>query len=315
MSIIQHCQSIERWQTAAQSDDNYTRSLEKGQVLFFPQLAFDDHFSADLLTPEILSEKAKNVSYDPNTGSIKGCAHRSEDIKTMMADYAKSSAMLVESLFPHYRGKLTPGKTSYRPVQTKGRKSSYRKDDSLLHIDSFPSMPVHGKRILRVFSNINPHGETRDWRVGASLDDAFDHCLENVKPPIPFTRKLMDWLGLTKSYRSEYDHYMLHLHHAMKRDPHFQVNTPQQHVNFPPRSSWLVFTDQVPHAAMRGQYLMEQTFYLDVEDMLQPETSPLYRLRKRLQAMKKIRNSREWKLAGFVFLTALPSSILLMMAE
>lgn len=86
-------------------------------------------------------------------------------------------------------------------------------------------------------------------------------------------------------------------------------------MSFPPRSSWLVFTDQVPHAAMRGQYLMEQTFYLEVEDMLQPETSPLHRLRERLQAVKKIRNRREWKLAGLIFLATLPSSMLLLMTD
>lgn len=315
MSIVNHCPSVKSWRIAEQSDDIYIRSLEQGQVLFFPGLAFDDHVVDELLTPDVLSEKSKNVSYDPNTASAKGCADHCGEIKAMMAHYAQSTSGLLENLLPHYRGKLILGKTSYRPVQTEGRKSSYRKDDSLLHIDSFPSMPVHGKRILRVFSNINPYGETRDWRVGASLENAFDHCLDSVRPPLPFIRRVMSWLKLTKSYRSEYDHYMLNLHHAMKRDPHFQVNAPQERMNFPARSSWLVFTDQVPHAAMRGQYLMEQTFYLDVEDMLQPETSPLYRLRKRLQAVKKIRNRREWKLAGLVFLSALPPSMLLLMTD
>lgn len=220
-SIVKHCPSVKSWRMTAQDDDAYTRSLEKGQVLFFPDLAFDDHVAAELLTPDILSEKAKNVSYDPATARIKGCAHHRSEIKAMMADYAQATAGLLENLLPHYRGKLVPGKTSYRPVQTKGRKSSYRKDDSLLHIDSFPSNPVHGRRILRVFSNINPHGETRDWRVGASLENAFDHCLDSIRAPLPFIRRIMNWLGLTKSYRSEYDHYMLHLHHAMKRDPHY----------------------------------------------------------------------------------------------
>ena len=36
----------------------------------------------------------------------------------------------------------------------------------------------------------------------------------------------------------------------------------------------MVFSDQVLHAAMGGQHMLEQTFYLDVADQQQPDTSP-----------------------------------------
>lgn len=44
--------------------------------------------------------------------------------------------------------------------------TSWRKDDSRLHVDAFPSRPNYGERIIRIFTNINPHGEARSWRVG-----------------------------------------------------------------------------------------------------------------------------------------------------
>ncbi len=73
---------------------------------------------------------------------------------------------------------------------------------------------------------------------------------------------------------------MLHLHDKMKADLRYQVEVPQQEIHFPPGSSWITQTDQVSHAAMSGQYLLEQTFYLPVDAMKNPEHSPLRVLEK-----------------------------------
>ena len=44
----------------------------------------------------------------------------------------------------------------------------------------------------------------------------------------------------------------------------------------------MAFTDQVSHAAMAGQYQLEQTFLLPVEAMSDPERSPLCERLERL---------------------------------
>jgi 3-deoxy-D-manno-oct-2-ulosonic acid (Kdo) hydroxylase len=44
---------------------------------------------------------------------------------------------------------------------------------------------------------------------------------------------------------------------------------------FPGASTWLTFTDAVPHAAMAGQYQLEQTFLLPVDAMVDRDRSPL----------------------------------------
>jgi len=47
-------------------------------------------------------------------------------------------------------------------------------------------------------------------------------------------------------------------------------------------STWITFTDSVPHAVPAGQHQFEQTFYLEVEGMAQPDKSPLRILEKQL---------------------------------
>ena len=61
----------------------------------------------------------------------------------------------------------------------------------------------------------------------------------------------------------------------MKLDENYQQTVTKQRVDFPADSTWLVFTDHVSHAALGGQFLLEQTFYLPVDAMANPELSPL----------------------------------------
>ncbi len=58
---------------------------------------------------------------------------------------------------------------------------------------------------------------------------------------------------------------MLQLHDRMKGDEDFQRDAPQAAIDFPAGSTWLAFTDQVSHAALAGQYQLEQTFLVPVD--------------------------------------------------
>src|SRR5438132_1639105 len=83
--------------------------------------------------------------------------------------------------------------------------------------------------------------------------------------------RLLALLRMTKSARTPYDALMLQLHDRMKADAEFQSRSPQDAIDFPAGTTWLAFTDQVSHAAMSGQYQLEQTFLLPVDAMNQPE--------------------------------------------
>ena len=86
---------------------------------------------------------------------------------------------------------------------------------------------------------------------------------------------MLNLLRITKTPRSAYDALMLQLHDRMKEDTAYQARAPQSSFDFPAGSAWMAFTDQVSHAAMAGQYQLEQTFLLPVDAMSAPETSPL----------------------------------------
>lgn len=254
-------------------------ALENGKVIHMPNLSFviNDE-EKHLLTPIYLSDK-KNISYNKLNGQLRGvkCQESDRILFTALCDrFANYSEQLIQQLFPIYSQSLLTGRTSYRPAEIHGRKApSYKKDDTLLHVDAFPSSPTQGKRILRIFSNINPNNQTRDWHVGEPFAKVAQRFLPKVTQYNKFFAKLMNKTKITRSYRTHYDHIMLHIHDRMKQDLTYQTVVPFQEMKFPANSTWIVFTDQVSHAALKGQYLLEQTFYLPTHAMHNPTLSPL----------------------------------------
>jgi hypothetical protein len=253
-------------------------ALERGDVLFFPRLAFAVELAeASLFTPAILGS-SKNASFDPASGRLGGTTTTGLDaavLRALMHRFSDDAATLLGRLLPAYRDRLTRARASFRPAEIAGRKTTWRKDDTRLHVDSFPATPSGGRRVLRVFSNVNPNGRARSWRIGDDFDAVARRFAPALRLPLPGTGHLLALLRLTKSPRSAYDALMLQLHDRMKADGDFQTRSPQAAVDFPAGSTWLAFTDQVSHAATSGQYQLEQTFLLPVDAMHEPDRSPL----------------------------------------
>ncbi len=257
--------------------------LETGQVLFFPEYYFSKS-DQSLMTDEILDGKHKNVSFDYKRNKLGGYNTENiglhEKLEQFMRGYAEFAQQLIQSALPSYVPHLKWGRTSFRPAQIDGRVSSKRKDDTRLHVDSFPATPVNGLRILRVFCNINPQNEPRVWNIGEPFVDVLEQFAPHVPKYNKFKAQMLKWVKATKTLRSPYDHYMLHLHDMMKLDDSYQQQVEKIQVDFPAQSSWIVFTDHVSHAALSGQFLLEQTFYLPVEHMAKPERSPYHQWKK-----------------------------------
>lgn len=259
-------------------------ALESGRIIFLPQLTFNLTDAEQIfLSPNIVDPKTKNISFDIRNSKLGG-AHRDVKqillLKEMLRRYANSSRLLVAALLPHYVKHLEIARTSFRPVEILGRPTSYRKDDTRLHVDAFPANPNQGRRILRIFTNINPEGKERLWRVGESFAKVATKFFPNLPKPFLGSAKLLQLIKLTKGLRTPYDHYMLHMHDSMKADLTYQQTAPQVEIKFPAGSTWIVYTDCVSHAAMTGQYLFEQTFHLPVQAMHDEMKSPLRILEK-----------------------------------
>jgi len=254
------------------------RALEEESVLFFPQLGFSiEEVEGRLLSPTIAG-KSKNVSFDISTGKLRGSNVGEAEIRllqSMMRRFAICSNDLLFNLLAHYNAGLVQSRTSFRPVEIAERRTSWRKDDTRLHVDSFPSTPVQDRRILRVFSNVNPHGKSRFWRLGESFESVASRYLSSLSGPVWGVSQLLRLCRITKSRRSAYDHFMLQIHDRMKADLDYQLKADQIDCEFPAGSTWITYTDHVSHAAMAGQYCLEQTFYLPVTFMQDPSRAPL----------------------------------------
>ena len=61
----------------------------------------------------------------------------------------------------------------------------------------------------------------------------------------------------------------------MKADQQYQKNVSQKEIHFSPGDTWFVYSDQVSHAALSGQYVFEQTFLLPVQGLHDEKKSPL----------------------------------------
>jgi 3-deoxy-D-manno-oct-2-ulosonic acid (Kdo) hydroxylase len=256
-----------------------TEWVESGDVLWLSRLRFDLTAGEQrFLTPSVSDGKAKNISVDSANGAIGGTSLADNDrqeLAAMIRRFTHQARAIVDHLFPHYGDRLQTRLASYRPIGVEGRPQSAKKDDTRLHMDAFASRPNRGARILRVFTNLNSAAKARVWNVG----EPFEPFAARFIPRIPRYSAAVAWLleamRVTKTRRTEYDHVMLKLHDLCKLDAAYQAECPKARFEFPPGSSWICFSDQVLHAVLGGQFMLEQTYLLPVEAMAHPERSPL----------------------------------------
>jgi hypothetical protein len=270
---------IAEWRpvVAPAETERHARALEAGAVLVLPHLAFD--LLPDekrFLDTRWSDDKAKNISLEVD--AIKGARGNEADqaaLTRMIARFAADATALIAAMFPRYAAHLTRARTSYRPHAAAGRAASWRKDDTRLHVDAFPSRPNRGERILRVFCNVNPNGEDRVWRVGEPFEVMAHRLLPRVRPMHAGEAAALAALHVTKGRRSEYDHLMLGLHDRAKADLEYQQLCAQREVRFPPGTTWICYSDQVMHAVSSGQFMLEQTTHLPLGALYEPARSPL----------------------------------------
>ena len=280
------------WRDDADIREEAVSALESGRVLYIPDLGFPvEEDEKRFFDDGFLQLSSKNVSYDPSTGDVRGLksTQGAEDtdeanLGKLLARYSQFTRDLCAELLGNFAARLDVARTSFRPVEVEGRKSrTVGSDDTLLHVDSFSSRPMAGRRIMRVFTNVNPAGKPRVWNVGEPFEDLAKRFVPLMRTPWPGERAALRLLYVTKSYRTLYDHYMLRLHDDMKGDSAYQRTVPFTQVELAAGATWMCFTDQVSHAALAGRHVLEQTFYGDVEHMARPERSPLKVLESMIQ--------------------------------
>ena len=271
-------------------DEESCGQLERGEILFFPNLPFElSREDRAFLVSQRQSSASyhKNISYRPAQDRLKGLSQKDpEDRRQMeqvMRNYSRRATEFTSSLLPRYAEQWKVDYASFRPVEEEGRKISFRSRNDLLHVDSFPTRPSGGKRLLRVFMNVN-FNQSRVWITSDNFEQlAHQYGREAGLPGKPGlwarfrnqSQALFSAIGLPVSPRSDYDRFMLRFHHFMKGNSFFQANCPKQRLEFPPGSVWVVFTDAASHACLSGQFMLEQTFFVSRTSLLCPEKAPI----------------------------------------
>ncbi len=266
---------------AAPMTDKFALTLEREGLIVLPGQPFAlTTDETDLVSPRFSDGRAKNISLGPNGGGRGGVRGAARDpaaqgrLAALMARYRAWAESLIQAKATRYASWLEPGRTSLRTREVAEGSESPRRDDRRLHVDAFASQPTGGRRILRVFTNINPVGEPRIWRVGEPFQAHAQRWVDQLRAPWPGEAWLLSRLGVTRATRTPYDTLMLGLHDTSKLDARYQREAPRREIAFPAGTSWAVYTDSTVHAAISGRFCLEQTFYVPLEAMADPQAAP-----------------------------------------
>jgi hypothetical protein len=267
--------------------------LEAGDILYFPETPVPippDDLAFLLGQQQTDSTLHKNIAYKPNIDKLSGVDTKTANaaavkrLQSIMRAYSQHVVKFLTGFLSPYRAQWRLDYASFRPQEEQGRDLPQRRRNDLLHTDAFPTRPTYGARILRFFNNIHPT-RTRDWIVSDPFATVLKQFVPNQIRPVPDTAVSRTAKGLGRAVglsaaipsikRSAYDEFMMRFHNFLKENARFQAECAKYPWQFPAGSSWMVYTDTVPHAVLAGQYALEQTLLVEPDALVSPETSPL----------------------------------------
>lgn len=288
--------TISRAELAAENDAQalaWCAQLEAGDILFFPEtpIAIPADDLAFLLGQQQKdSSLHKNIAFKPAKNEVSGLdssdgGEARSRLTRIMANYSSAVTNFLRGFLSPYEGRWKLDYASFRPQEEQSRDLPLRRRNDLLHTDAFPTRPTQGARILRFFNNINP-SRTRNWMTTETFAElAPKFAPREIALPRRQTaldrgmRSLVSAANAGKLLpalqRSPYDDFMMRFHNFLKENEAFQRDCVKAYWEFPPGSSWMVYTDTVSHAVLSGQYALEQTFLVAPEAMVRPEIAPL----------------------------------------
>ena len=143
-------------------------------------------------------------------------------LRRMVVRYAEQSEAFALRLFPHYRGQLRRGNTSFRPTDVDRPAAQLAPGRHPAARRRLPVEPDAGHAPAARVLQRQPAGRPRRWRVGEPFEAHARRYLGAIGQPLPGSAWLLATLGITKRRRTEYDHVMLQLHDRAKADLDFQ---------------------------------------------------------------------------------------------
>jgi len=262
--------------------------LERSEVVFFPVSPFalpqgdDQRF---LLEQKLARGSHKNVSFDPVKDKVtnyhKRTPAQAERLHALLQNFAQQATAWLSTALPEYAGAWQLDRATLRPEEEATRRLRLTARNDLLHVDAFPTRPTNGRRILRLFANINP-SEPRIWVTSEPFARLLERYGREVGLPartgLPWSSRLHDHVGRlfdpSRPARSVYDDFMRRFHDFLKANNTFQEHCPKRYWTFPPGSVWVAFTDAVCHAVLRGRSALEHSYFVPPESLRMPAAAP-----------------------------------------
>ena len=276
--------------------------MERGEIVFFPACPLELPAERDLdrlrrELPRLL--RAKNVSYHPESGRLRGVKGRGglrEAVLDVLTAHGATVRTFLRECLPALTEGWTVGTTSFRPIQERDRGLASHASNELIHFDAGAYGATEGDRILRFFVNVNPEQE-RVWSTKGTFPEVFARygAEAGVAGGGGLERSVLDRLrgrllrGIAKAGvreavladSSPYDRRMRRFHNYMKDTPSFQErDETYREIRFPPFSAWMVLTDMVSHASVSGQHALVDTFILRLTACRHPDLAPINILRR-----------------------------------
>ena len=153
MPLQDRVAELSTWPPRPSDRETALFSLEQGEVLHLPKLAFQLQDGEEtLLDPGLCDGRSKNISYDPSSGRIGGL--KADDlrallVKRLMERFSVWSLQVAKVLLPAYAPALQLARTSLRPCTGwEGKASMCRRRSSLRGLIARFSIS-QGRRLVR----------------------------------------------------------------------------------------------------------------------------------------------------------------------
>lgn len=262
--------------------------LERGEIIYFPACPFDLPSESDcefLRQQQLGSSLHKNISFDPATEKTTGyrfaSAEQKQRLRRLLEGFSATATAWLTQWLPRYAASWTLDRVHFRPEEEALRNLREVARNDLLHLDTFPTRPARGRRILRLFVNLHDH-EPQTWVTSETFATLLHRygCHAGLPSNIDarWPRRLqLGVLGLFQPQsrqRTAYDRFMLRFHHFLKRQQQFQEKSPKRFWTFAPGSAWLLFSDGLSHGELRGQYALDHSYFISQESLALPAESP-----------------------------------------
>lgn len=280
--------------SSSSSQKALAERLERGELIYFPICPFPLPAEPDrtFLREQRLSPFGhKNISLDPATGRVSGAVEQGEAQGQRLADilmkFSQQVSGWLKELLPGYAPGCQLDRATLRSEEEATRQLRHTARNDLLHIDAFPNRPSWGRRILRIFANINL-SEPRVWVTS----EPFGALLRRHGEAAGLPGKGPGWLGhlgqgMLQLFRpgavrrSVYDAFMLRFHDYLKLDDAFQERGPKHLWVLAPGSAWMAFTDGCSHCELRGRWALEHSYFIDPDVLVLPDQAPAAQLARR----------------------------------